>query len=439
MRRFGPMLVTAVLVAGMSGALMPARAAAFSGFGTISADATYGAAMTFRVTLPGGGPDRLELLLQFAGSDATYVAPVPASGTSAEYTWDTSTRHVTPNTRITYRWRATVGGVVTLSPTGTLLYDDDRPGLVWQQAAIGAATVHWYGDAESQARRFGELSADGARRAEDLLGHQLDRPIDIFVYGTRDEFFGALGPGAREWTGAATYPAIRTIFMWLGGGPSSYLETTIVHEVTHVVFDDATANPYHEPAKWFNEGLATWAEQQSAASERATVQFEAGAGGLFAFPAIAEQFPIGSRGSSLSYAMGATMVDMIIRDHGASAIARIASAYRDGASDTEALAAGTGESADDLNAAFYASFGVAPPQPVEPAPILPSDVDKPPSGASPDAAAGATGSPSVDEQPGGGQPAGASAWWLVLIGMVVVGGGVVSIRAMRRVGSRDRR
>ena len=73
-------------------------------------------------------------------------------------------------------------------------------------------------------------------QAEELLGHELDGPVDIFVYDAREDFFGALGPGAREWFGAATFPPLRTIFMWLGAGPASYLDTTIVHEVTHIVF-----------------------------------------------------------------------------------------------------------------------------------------------------------------------------------------------------------
>ena len=77
-------------------------------------------------------------------------------------------------------------------------------------------------------------------RPRTLLGHEMAGPVDIFVYDAREDFFGALGPGAREWSGAATFPELRTIFMWLGAGPASYLETTVVHEVTHVVFQDAT-------------------------------------------------------------------------------------------------------------------------------------------------------------------------------------------------------
>lgn len=374
MRRRAPAALAAAAV--LCG-LLATPVAGFNGFGSMSADATFGVEIVFRVELAGGAPDRLDVLLRFGDDEGTFVAPVTPGGSSAEYRWDAARGFITPNTRIIYRWRATEGDRVTLSPERELLYDDDRPGLSWQSARIGDATVHWYGGAESQARRFGDLSAEGASRAEALFGHELTGPVDIFVYDTREQFFGALGPGAREWTGAATYPPLRTIFMWLGGGPSDYLETTVVHEVTHVVFHDATANPFHEPAKWLNEGLAVWSERHSAEAERSTVEFEARGGGLFAFDAISAQFPIGTRGSSLSYAMGATMVDMIIDQFGTDAIAGITEAYRAGASDAEALETGTGVPADELEADFYAEFGVEPPQPIEPAPIPPSNVRTP--------------------------------------------------------------
>ena len=356
----------------------PAPALGFTGFGTMQADATYGTEMTFTVALSGGAPDRLDLLLQFEGSDATLVAPVEASGRSATYRWDAAARPVTPNTHITYRWRATTAGKASLSPAGTLVYDDDRAGLDWHTARIGAATVHWYGSAEGQARRFGQLTADAASAAEALLGHTLSGPIDIFVYVSRDEFFGALGPDAREWTGAATYPWLRTIFMWLQAGSADYLEKTIVHEVTHVVFRDATDNPFHGPASWFNEGLATWAERGSSDAQHATVAGEAGSGGLLAFDAIVDQFPIGGQAAGLSYAEGATMIQLIIDRYGRAAIAKIAAAWKAGATDAEALQAGTGIPAEELYASYFASFGVEAPQSVSPAPIAASNVDKPP-------------------------------------------------------------
>jgi hypothetical protein len=413
------LLVTAAL--GAVGA--PPVTHGFTGFGSMSAEATFGVEMRFAVDLSGDPPDRLELLLRFAGDDGVFVAPVEAGADEAVYVWDAADRHVTPNTRITYAWRAHDAEGTTLSREGTLVYDDDRAGLDWRSARYGEATVHWYGDAEGVAARFGELAATGTVRAERLLGHELAAPVDIFVYNTSDAFFGALGPGAREWTGAATYPAIRTIFMSLGSGGQDYLETTLVHEVAHVVFDDATDNPFHEPAKWLNEGLATWSESEDADDERSAVAFEASGGGLFAFEAIAQQFPIGERGARLAYAQGATMVDMIVAEHGPEAIARIAAAYRDGASDAEALEAGTGTDAGALYAAFFDEFGVEAPAPVEPAPIPPSNVRRP-DGRGGTVDGGPTSSRSPDRAPAPGE--GDPVPWMAVIGIVAVLAAVVA-------------
>jgi hypothetical protein len=400
--------------------------AAFDGFGTQSADSTYGREMTFTVELSGGAPDRLELLLTTPGSDAVFVAPVQARGTSATYTWDTSADHVTPNTPVTYQWRATDGDEVTVSDPGTLRYDDDRPGLDWQSANLGDATVHWYGDAETQARRFGELTAVGVQRAEDLLGTTLAGPVDVFVYQSRDDFFGALGPGAREWTGAAAFTEIRTIFMWNSdsAGDQAYLEQAMIHEVTHVVFADATDNPYHEPARWLNEGLATWAEDFDGADEAAIVRVEAAGGGLFAFPAIEAQFPIGDRGGRLSYAQGTAMIDRIVDTYGEGSLAEIAAAYRAGASDAEALEAGTGVPADQLYDDFYAAYGVDAPQPITPQPIPASNVDRPEAGPldpggvdTPATPPPGDGTPGQDGAPGSGDPSAP----LVIGGLVLAG------------------
>jgi hypothetical protein len=356
-------------------------AAAFDGFGEMTADSTYGESIRFEVALEGASPDRLQLLVTLPGSDAANVFPVEAAGDAATFEWDTAADHVTPNTLITYRWRAMHGTDVTTSEEGQLRYDDDRAGLDWQREQLGEATVHWYGGAEADAMRFGELTAQGVARAEELLGTELAGPVDVFVYATQEDFFGALGPGAREWTGAAAYPELRTIFMWLEGGSTGYLEVAMLHEVTHIVFHDATDSAFHEPARWLNEGIATWSEDGSVDEERSIVEIEAGGGGLLAFDAIAEQFPLGERAARLSYAQGAMLIDMIVDEHGEAAIADVAAAYRDGASDAEALEAGTGSAADDLYARFFAAYGVVEPEPIVAEPIPPSDVDRPAAGA----------------------------------------------------------
>ena len=358
-------------------ALGAAPASAFDGFGEMTADSTYEREIRFEIDLIGSEPDRLELLLRTPGSDAAFVVPVEADDGRGVYVWNMQVDYVTPNTLVSYEWRAIDGDDVVLSEEGTIRYEDDQSRLDWQTAQLGETTVHWYGDGEVQARRFGELAAVGVSQGEELLGTELAGPVDVFVYEDQEDFFAALGPGAREWTGAAAFGDIRTIFMWLGGGDSQYLETAMLHEVTHIVFNDATDNPYHEPATWINEGIAVWAEADDASDATSFVREQAAAGGLFAFEAISQRFPIGDLGGSLSYAQGASMIDFIVDQHGREAIARMTAAYRDGASDEEALEAATGTKADELYRAFYAQFGIEPPTPVEPEPIPASDVDRP--------------------------------------------------------------
>jgi hypothetical protein len=426
------------------GVIAADAAAAFDGFGTLEADSTYGQSITFDVRLDGGAPDELELLLRTPGSDGAFVVPVDASGTRASYVWNTALDYVTPNTLVTYQWRAFDGDEVTVSDETTIRYDDDRPGLDWQSRRLGEATVHWYGDAEAQAVRFGELTALGVERGEERLGTTLAGPVDVFVYASRDAFFGALGPGAREWTGAAAFSEIRTIFMWNSAeaGSQAYLETAMVHEVTHIVFHDATDNPFHEPARWLNEGIATWSEAGDAGGDRAIVENEASGGGLFAFDAITEQFPIGERGGRLSYAQGTTMVDLIVDTYGLEALARITAAYRDGASDAEAQEAGTGITADELYADYYASFGVEAPTPIAPEPIAPSNVDRPtagevdPGGVDPDGER-----PPGEGSPGEGgesEDGGSSIGLVVLLAAAAVAAGLAAVAVSRRAERRGR-
>ncbi len=431
-------LVSAALAAGVlavsAAVLSPAPAAAFSGFGALHASEQYGQQMVFSVDLAGSAPDELQVLLQFGPDpDSTFVAPATLSGSTGTYTWDAATDYVTPNTAIRYRFRATAGGTVTVSPAATLLYADNRSGLDWQSATIGQAVVHWYGSEEAQARHFGDLTSGAVSRAEATLGHALAGPIDIFVYDTQSQFFGALGPGAREWTGAATFPDIRTVFMWLQGFPTqTELDRTLVHEVTHVVFYDATRNPYHEPAHWLNEGFSVWSEQQNATSSAGTVRSEVSSG-LISFDALTGQFPIGSRAASLSYAEGATMVAYILDHYGSDAMARVTAAYRAGSTDAAALQAGTGIPADQLYADYYRSFGAEPPQPVAAATIGPSVV-RTGAGSSQAAAPAAGASPSPP--PGVSEAAsfanGVLAWVTALALVVVIVLGVLLYRRRAR-------
>jgi hypothetical protein len=125
------------------------------------------------------------------------------------------------------------------------------------------------------------------------------------------------------------------------------------------------------------------------------------------------------------------MVDHILTMYGDEALAEIMAAYRDGATDDEAIAAGTGADFVDIRADYFDGFGVTEPEPIEPVSLAGSDVALPPQ---PDGVPGASDAP--EPVPGAGGDSQDLVPWLI-IGVVVVGGiviGAVVWRARRPVG-----
>ena len=185
--------------------------------------------------------------------------------------------------------------------------------------------------------------------------------------------------------------------------------------------------------------FAVAVEGQERTGSRAIVEQEA-ANGLFSFEAISEQFPIGDRGGRLSYAQGATMIDMIIAEHSREAIAGIAAAYRAGASDEEALEAGTGATADELYAGFFEAFGVEEPSPIEPEPIAASNVDRPTAGPVDPGGVDPGAEPPPEALPGEDGPSTAGSEPVVVIGLLVglVAAGGAALMLARRAERRTR-
>ena len=212
------LLAGAALVAVVVLLANPQAVSGFDAFGAVGrVDSTYGEGVTFDGGLRREAPEQLELLIRTPGSETALVAPTEPGAGGAEYLWDTAENHLTPNTLVTYQWRAISDGEVTTTlrqrRSATTTTDRVLTGRASSSArrrCTGTATPRTRHDASARS------PPSASSEAEALLGTELAGPVDVFVYESQEDFFGALGPGAREWTGAAAYSEIRTIFMWLG-------------------------------------------------------------------------------------------------------------------------------------------------------------------------------------------------------------------------------
>ena len=345
----------------------PARAAG-QVFGQPSATSVFGKGVTFDQPLVGdpGSLRHVEILIDFPGASGPFVAEVSApSGPNATLTYlvDATQDGLIANTPLTARWRLTAqDGSVVLGPPASATYADTR--FSWQTRMGRIVRLHWYqGDAAFAARAIA-LGDAAIQKAAALLGVTETQPIDFYIYADQQAFYDALGPGTRENVGGEAIPEIRTMFALITPDElnASWVGVVVPHELTHLVFDTATHNPYHDPPHWLNEGLAVYLSVGFDSSDRQAVAAAAAGGSLMPLEALIGQFPTSADRFSLAYSEAVSAVDYLVRTHGQAALVRLIRSYASGVTDDEAFQAALGVNAAGFDAAWLASVGAATPQ-----------------------------------------------------------------------------
>ncbi len=340
--------------------------------------------LTFRTTFRSDvAPERVELLSRTKGSDIDLAQAVQVTPQDdGSYVAELVEGGFTPaNTTTDFRFRVTTPSGVTTGPTGSVTVVDDR--FEWRTMADDTVTVHWYEGDDAFAARALKVGQDAIDQAASLLGVSHVDPVDFFVYSTEEALRGALAPGAREHVGGQANPAIRTMVGRIAPSEvdSSWVDTLVTHELTHMVFADATSNPYHQPPRWLNEGLAVYLSEGYGVGDRSQVADAAGSGGLMPLAGLVGLFPTTYERFSLAYAESVAAVDYFIDTYGKEKLVELITSYRDGVTDDEAFLAATGSDFSAFDAAWVAAQGAAQPEPFGPLPApagpLPSDWREP--------------------------------------------------------------
>ncbi len=388
---------------------VPAASAADPTFGTPTIVSTFGTGIDFRQPVTLDGPAaRVELLVTEADAIGPQVieVPPPAAAGSAVLEHKLSTAadgHVLPNTPISARWRLTLseGAEPILGPEVTTVYADDR--YQWHTVTGKVVSVHWYEGSQAFGERALQIGEDAIARTSKLLGVTEDHPIDFFIYANRTAFYDALGPGTRENVGGQENASIRTLFALIGpsGIDDPWVSIVVPHELTHLLFNTAVANPYHFPPRWLDEGLAVYRSQGYDAGDRRLVKDAAKAGTLLPLTGLAGNFPTSGDRFALAYAESVSAVDLFIRTYGQDALVALIRSYADGRTDDEVFMAAIGGDVAGFDAAWLLDVGGATPvrHGPNPAPLGPQPPGWPASGATtPGAGTPATAAPATPRQ-----------------------------------------
>jgi hypothetical protein len=419
-RRF---LVVLALTIAASISAPAAVAGTLEGFGEATAVATFGEAIRVEQTaILRDAPVRAEALVRAGGSDRTFLdeIPTPAAGNSTlRYTYDTPFGSLYPNTRVELGFRLTFeDGRIVDSPTTTILYEDDR--FAWRTLEGPLVRVHWTEGDEAFGRRALDVGERAIEEATTLLGVDETRPIDFFVYADQAAFRDVLGPAIQENVGGVALAEIRTLFANIEPSQvnDAWVRVVIPHELTHLVFDTATRNPYHEPPHWLNEGLADYLAQGYNAGARGSVENAVRSGAIMPLRALVGRFPFEAARFSLAYDESVSAIDFLIRTYGQDALVGLIRSYADGVSDDVAFEDALGVDVAAFETAWLADLGTTEPLPYGPRPAPPGPV---PAGWT--AALQPTPKPGSSEQPLATPPPASSAGELagpILIGVIAV-------------------
>jgi hypothetical protein len=370
----GPRFAAALAIALIAGlAAAPAALAADPTFGPATATAKFGESIQVeqQATLP-EGVKRVEALVRAGPNARTFVAEIPAPGagpTTLRYTNPTPNGALFPNTRVELGFRVTLAdGRSFDGPTTTVLYEDDR--FTWRSVEGEVVRVHWYEGDDAFGRRALEIGEKAIENATQLLGVVEEDPIDFYIYTQTSDFRDVIGPGLQENVGGLALAPIRTLFANIA--PSSvfdpWVSIVVPHELTHIVFDTATANRYHEPTHWLNEGLADYLAIGYDSAARNNVERAVRSNDLMPLRALVAQFPSTPTRFSLAYDESVSAIDFLVRTYGKEKLVALIRSYTEGVSDDAAFSAALGVDTDGFEAAWLADLGMEAPVPFGPLP-----------------------------------------------------------------------
>lgn len=396
LRRAAASLTLAITLAAVF--LPGAALAASPAFGTPTVVAELGQPLTFTSAIDGADIAGVDVLVRLAFDPTVIVLPAqpgPEAGTwqvSQEIDIGSSALcecvadgQSAPNTHFDFQFRVrATDGTTTVGPLAQGVVEDTR--FTWRTLSDRMVVVHWYAGDDAFARGAADLANQAIDRASQLLGTTLPRPVDLFIYDTQQALLEAVSPNRENIAGEA-HQDIQTMFVWLphDQGIQDFNAEVVRHELTHLVFDAATHNPYHDPPRWLNEGIAVYLSVGYTGDYRSYVSTGVATHTLIPLDGIAGLFPATQDGFYLAYGESVAAVDFFVRTYSEQQLWDLVRSYAQGMTDDDAFTAATGAGVDDFNAAWFSSLGEDVPAPLgpQPGPTGPVPPDWAPGGATP--------------------------------------------------------
>ena len=352
-REFLAFALIAVLMIGSS-----ASAQTGAPVSDLEASHVYGEQITFSAELDSDTDVRAaNLTFQINRSGNSIVIPAEiAGGDTLLAVYDTAAQDNVPAfSRLTYWFTLEYAdGSRQESSRASYTYTDNR--YEWQTlSAEERFRVHWI---EGELA-FGQALLDALLNARGDYTQYLDLPfpetLDIYVYPDNLVLQDALEISNIRWAAGHANIAENIILTAIPTGFDQQLDIQrqIPHEITHIRLALFMGESFDNLPAWYNEGLASIAEQYTAPSYWQILQTAQDQDSLIPLSELCQSFPADISRAGLAYAQSDSFVRYLHTRYGKAGLTTLVNAYMQGESCESGVQSAFGISLDRLEADWY--------------------------------------------------------------------------------------
>ncbi|MDP2659689.1 MAG: peptidase MA family metallohydrolase, partial [Dehalococcoidia bacterium] len=192
-------------------------------------------------------------------------------------------------------------------------------------------------------------------------GESLARPVKIYVYASKGEMDVALPFQSQTSTkditteGQAFSEADQVMIL----GSVRDIPGTTAHELTHLITDQLTSNPFAGIPTWLNEGLSMYAEGELRGVNQQALNVGIRGNSLLNLHTISS-LPGRPEDVNLFYGEAHSIVRYLISAYGSDKMTQLLATFKQGTKTDDALIKVYGFNVDGLEAKWRASIGAAP-------------------------------------------------------------------------------
>lgn len=308
-----------------------------------------------------------------------YLEFEPATTVQGKYLLKTDgAQYKPPGILLEYRFIITDSAGRTLeTEKETFLYLDNR--FQWEKVTEGLVEVYYYGPTLGRAQLILKAGTGTVTKMGALLGITPTQTIRVIAYNNAAHMASALPFVSR-----ATQTELLTqgqahyeygVLLVLAGDPQ--IDGIASHEITHMIFREATKGATIDLPAWLNEGMAEYANINPSSTYDTYLSAAVSANKLFRLKQL--QSPPGvPQETLLMYGQGRAVVRYLVDSYGEGKIKQLFTAFRQGVQIDEALKKVYGFDQDGLDNAWRKSLGLPPweDKPTEKEPVPAAKVER---------------------------------------------------------------